>query len=835
MERSKPRPAVPDRAPRSPQTVAGCGFRAAAAIALALAGCKPNPACVGNCASDAGAATTASDGAPAPGADLAALPDLPTGIAVDGFSPDGCVVTNGGVETCDGVDNDCDGLIDDVDPKRLAMDPNNCGACGHVCIYPFAFGVCMQAQCEMGACQPGHWDLDGNPANGCEYACTPSPPARACTTAADCPSGVPCSAGFCGAACKRDADCPPFEACDSQRSHVCLGELCDGLDNNCNGQVDEGFDLQRDPVDCGACNHACAFANASATCAAGSCAIGACAPSYYDLDGNPADGCEYHCPVDPPAAEVCNGVDDDCDGIIDDHLTDVGAPCDDFCPPLAPCVASKTCMYQLSSCAGACCGLCTEGTTICAGGRKACGMGQGPMREVCDGIDNNCDGQIDEGFDLMNDPVDCGRCGNDCTGQLPHAVGGCSQGACVIASCQIGWADLDGNAANGCEYRCPVSPPTMEVCNGIDDDCDGIVDDHLVQPPNDCVQASLCAGAAPVCCGSAGWLCDYPSVSPHVEVTGVVSCQGGVRAGDLRPAETLCDGWDGNCNGLVDESFVELGMPCTVGAGACAATGAFVCSSDQRGTTCPALANATAASDERCNGIDDDCDGQVDERTPVPGTVCYNGGMHACKGWQDPMVPFTSPTTNAPAFIYAYEASRPDAMAGSVGQDGSRACANVGVLPWSTVTWTEAAAACAAVRDSTGAPMRLCSADEWQLACDVGVMPPTVVWAYASNPTGYQAATCNGADAAVGAPWPTGSGAACYAKDPGGNVFDLSGNVAEWTATAVSSGGGTDYKVRGGAYDNPANGTSCNFDFVVEAPTYEAPDVGFRCCADNAP
>src|SRR5262249_55080252 len=149
-------------------------------------------------------------------------------------------------------------------------------------------------------------------------------------------------------------------------------------------------------------------------------------------------------------AERCNGVDDNCDGMIDNNTTDVGTACDDFCPTLNTCVGNNSCRFRLSTCTGKCCGVCTQGATICAGGQKVCQMGQGPTLEVCNNLDDNCDGQIDEGFDLQNDPVNCGSCNNKCS--LPNAVSGCAMGQCTVVTCKPGFANLDGRASNGCEY-----------------------------------------------------------------------------------------------------------------------------------------------------------------------------------------------------------------------------------------------------------------------------------------------------------------------------------------------------------------------------------------------
>lgn len=629
-------------------------------------------------------------------------------------------------------------------------DPKNCGACGNVCNLLGAFPKCVMGECAVDTCAPGHHDINGITSDGCEYGCTESN------------GGV---------------------------------EGCDGKDNDCDGVVDEGFDLDTDPNNCGACGNVCALAHAAAACELvlgfANCVASSCDAGYADLDGLGQNGCEYACPVFPTTAEVCNDKDDDCDGQVNEGNPGGGVACASSCP------------------GGVCQGECAPGTTLCAGTTLICVPGAGPTIEICDGKDNDCDGVIDDGFDLQTDPLNCGSCGHVCT--LADAIGGCAGGACVITTCLPGHANLDGNAQNGCEYTCPVSPPTVESCNGKDDDCNGIVDDPTViaaqKPPAvgcNPKPGTPCAGADFACAGATGWRCQY---GPGVELD---------ATGKLQVVESRCDGLDGNCNGQVDESFPELGAACDNGLlGACRDVGEQVCDPQNPAqTTCDlgVLPDPVpgAPSAETCNGVDDDCNGQVDD------------------GIIDDMVTITVGATHF--LVDRYEASRPDATTSSPGLSESRRCVTAGVVPWTFTTQAEAAGACAL----SGA--RLCTAAELEAACQGAAL---AAYPYGAS---YQPLTCNGLDF-DGAPGganddlllPTGDASLALCVTPTG-IHDLSGNVAEWTSTATGNTGAPlnlpIYMAKGGSYKTPALGLTCQFTLSRYASNAILPELGFRCCKD---
>ena len=162
---------------------------------------------------------------------------------------------------------------------------------------------------------------------------------------------------------------------------------------------------------------------------------------------------------------------------------------------------------------------------------------------------------------------------------------------------------------------------------------------------------------------------------------------------------------------------------------------------------------------------------------------------------------------NGTAFCMdAFEASRD----GTVG---------LGAVPASGVTFFEAEAACAS------AGKRLCTVAEWERACRG---PQAFVYPYGDT---VDDLACNGFYNDMAGIVPTGSFSTC-----GGayGVYDLSGNVAEWTATATEripgSGVRDDRSVRGGSYQANAVGLRCVGDDYHEDPATAKADLGFRCC-----
>jgi hypothetical protein len=714
------------------------------------------------------------DGGPGGGDGGNPTTDGGPGGTTDGGGTGGCVPRP---ESCDVVDNDCDGKVDeDFD---TSSDPANCGGCGKTCLHQGARGTCSSAQCSY-ECLPNHYDLNGDLAqagsDGCEYGpCIQTGP-----------------------------------------------ELCNLTDDDCDSRVDEEIaGLDSDVNNCGGCFQQCNGVNVhQVTCSSGTCGYDACAdttgpggapdgiPDYADLDKNSTGpriaGCEYACPRTPPLAqEECNGIDDDCDGAVDElPIAGLGQDCTPTGHPGNV-------------------GECRTGVMKCEFGVPVCQGAIWPEpRELCDPQDRDCDGDPLNGINIDSDPSHCGPSCTVCN--LAHAVAGCSSGSCVVAGCLTGHEDADGNPANGCEYACTRTG--SEVCDGADNDCDNHVDEGLTPPAGfTCTSAGACDGPTPVCSvcnGVASWRCDFRG-DDGVETSG--SC------GALAFQETLCDGADNDCDGQTDESYrPQLGSACDDGkVGICRGTGTFQCDpGNTSALSCvidtPGQAPLTG---ELCNGLDDDCDSQVDDGDLVDTMVLVPAGTTT--------VPGTGQVSVNAFWIDAYEASRPDASGSSAGTDEYAACSNPDVLPWRNVSHAEAEAACLA------RGKQLCTELQWQRACE---SESGTLYPYGNS---YDSYACNGWDfdfscspAEDGRVYPTEYPYDC-ASNPSSNdcksmwggaaIYDMSGNVQEWTSTVVSTGPDT-YRVRGGAYQTPAQGLTCRHSFLAFDDTIAFPNLGFRCC-----
>ena len=688
--------------------------------------------------------------------------DLPDGFVPfpdggtnnDAYVADACVPED---ETCDERDNDCDGLTDeDFD---LDTSPEHCGQCGNACTYDNAFGVCEGGTCEMGDCLPGFWDINNDESDGCEYSCFPTN--------------------------------------DSQ-------ELCDGIDNDCDGEADEDFDLQNDPENCGQCNRVCAFFQGEGACVGGNCELASCTGSYADKDGDPNNGCE--CLI-TSTDDGCDGVDNDCDSETDEDAP-IGEAC--YTHPTG-CTETSPGVYT-------CLGECGTGNMGCQDGTMQCTNQQGPEGEQCNGLDDDCDGDTDEEFDLQNDMANCGSCGVSCFNETPSNAytTGCSGGGCTFA-CLPGYIDINGDLSqgqggNGCEYSCEqTAPGGTEYCDGVDNDCDGDTDEgpDLVSPPTNLCKEQAgtpCHNISASCAsGVLGttWYCSYPA--------GVETDSGNPNL--VRTTETLCDSFDNNCDGNIDEAFAPMvGTSCDDGnLGVCRGTGSYGCNAQQDGTECVITSPGQSPQNEQCDGEDNDCDGLVDESFTNPGT---NPSYV-----QDDLV--TVDVGGDSVLMYRYEASRPSATAGDEGTGSSaRACSQVGVLPWSKVTYETAQQACAR------AGMQLCEGAVWQEGCD----GQATSWAYPYSSSSYNTSACNGADAGYGQSQPTGSLPDCASNGYGAE--DLSGNLREWTTDVVAytEAGKAIYTVRGGSYTDLGGGLRCDFESSALVEDAFTANVGFRCC-----
>ena len=375
-------------------------------------------------------------------------------------------------EICDGEDNDCDGQVDDVDGL-----PDGCA-------------------CNDGATQ-------------------------------ECYSGEPGTDGV--GACKKGT-----QTCQGGTWGECTGqvtpetETCNLADDDCNGTVDDGIAML-------------------------SCGVGECKVTVAAC----VDGVAQTCVPGQPSQEVCDGKDNNCNQLTDESDPQVG----------------NGCVTELP-------GACAAGQYQCNGGVLSC-AGSSPQAEACDGVDNDCDGLVDN---------------------LPGTGGICSTGAAGVCgpgviSCQ----QVGGVYTVDCFSLVPSS---NEVCDGLDNDCDGAVDD------GDPGGGGACNTGDPGICGPGVLHC----------VNGAVQC-----VADALSQTEVCNGVDDDCDGVADDGNPGGGVGCGTGIPGICATGVTSC------TNGAVVCNQTVMPQpETCNGVDENCNGQIDDGNPGGGAACSTGLLGAC-------------------------------------------------------------------------------------------------------------------------------------------------------------------------------------------------------------
>jgi len=377
--------------------------------------------------------------------------------------------------------------------------------------------------------------------------------------------------------------------------------------------------------------------------------------------------------ADTVRAESCNGLDDDCDTLVDEDFPNKGGTCTNG--QKGNCLRTGTLECRADGT-----GLQCNAVTVTPGSEGT----------QCNQMDDDCDGLVDEGLGCTSCvPVaeSCNNKDDDCNGIIDDGLTrACGQGTCLgTEKCTDGvWGGTPQDA-------CSAPLPTAEICDGKDNDCDGVcdglttgcsevngtcdpddpascpqtdspgdpghyttpdaaetscadaIDDDLDGLVNDGCPANGAAETGAECSnaidddgdGAINDGCPVPTlpIPQNVCQPGGRICRVGCAAsksyedcsGEVKPlANDPCNGLDDDCDNKIDEDFTpaDCSTNCGVGHTKCV-NGTITCDS------------TPATDDTTCDNVDDDCDGLIDEdwtcANPVNGK-CPCGAGQVCDG-----------------------------------------------------------------------------------------------------------------------------------------------------------------------------------------------------------
>ncbi|MCO4764033.1 MAG: thrombospondin type 3 repeat-containing protein, partial [Myxococcales bacterium] len=468
------------------------------------------------------------------------------------------------------------------------------------------------------------------------------------------PGGAP--ATYCLRTCKANGDCPSGSACEdvAGKAGADLGKACVPKTGSCvcTATLDG---TQQD----------CSETNSFGTCKGERSCAGAKGWSV--------------CSAAKPAAETCDGQDNDCDGSTDEGI------------------AAEACTVTNSF------GTCT-GSQSCKGSKGLVCDAPTPATETCDGSDNDCDGDTDEGYpdidwdgqkdcvdkddddDGVADSVDdCPKhpdpkqldfdkdgkgdaCDSDDDGDgIADGLDNCklaknadqkdTDGDGEGDACDLDDdGDLDPDTKDCAPLDKAVGHLAKELCDGKDNDCDGKTDELFGDTDGDgkmdCVdtdddgdgspdkddcepQNKLTHPGAKEVCDGLDNDCNGKTDEGFADLdkNGVADCLKKDADGDGSPdgidckptnkavypgAKELCDGLDNNCSGTTDEGFADTDGDKLMD---CIdpdddGDGDPDPDKDGKGDCSPKNASISHKAIEACNGVDDNCDGKTDEGYP---------------------------------------------------------------------------------------------------------------------------------------------------------------------------------------------------------------------------